>query len=103
MPVRPTVFISYAHESDDHAARVLAFADQLVADGIDVLLDQYDPNPAEGWPVWMQLGLDRADFVLMVCSPAYQRRVMRQEAAGPSTHAPRGSPSHGKFSIMTRS
>jgi hypothetical protein len=82
MPERPTVFISYAHESDDHAARVLAFADKLVADGIDVILDQYNPHPPQGWPAWMDDGLNRANFVLMVCSPAYYRRVKRREAAG---------------------
>jgi hypothetical protein len=82
MPDRPTVFISYAHESEEHAARVLAFADQLVGDGVEVILDQYSAHPADGWPLWMQRGLDRADFVLMLCSPAYRRRVMRQEEAG---------------------
>ena len=84
-PTRPPrVFVSYAHDPDNpaHADRVLALADALRADDIDAVLDQYDPNPAEGWPQWMERNLDAADFVLLVCTPAYLRRVERREPAG---------------------
>jgi len=80
----PRVFLSYAHDPNNpaHAGRVLALADRLGDDGIDAVIDQYDPNPAEGWPLWMERNLDDADFVLLVCTPAYHRRVTRQEKAG---------------------
>ncbi|MBV9849169.1 MAG: toll/interleukin-1 receptor domain-containing protein [Armatimonadetes bacterium] len=81
-PPAPRVFISYSHDSPEHAARVLALADSLVDAQVDVILDQYDPHPGLAWPLWMQTHLDGADFTLMVCTEAYQRRVMRQEAAG---------------------
>ena len=43
----PRVFISYSHDSDAHAARVLALADGLKLQGIGVIFDQYvDPAPA---------------------------------------------------------
>src|SRR5205823_5051635 len=80
--VTPIVFISYSHDSEKHAAHVLDFADSLVARGIDVRFDQYEPNPDIGWPLWMETNLDAADFVLMVCTETYYRRVMRQEKAG---------------------
>jgi hypothetical protein len=47
------VFISYSHDSPEHADRVLALSDQLRAGGIDCILDQYEPAPEEGWPLWM--------------------------------------------------
>ncbi len=80
----PRVFVSYAHDPDNpaHADRVLALADALRADNIEAALDQYDPNPAEGWPQWMERNLDAADFVLLICTPAYLRRVTRREPAG---------------------
>lgn len=81
-PIPPRVFISYSHDSDEHAARVLALADRLGNYGLDVVLDQYNPNPVEGWPLWMQNNLDAAQFVLMVCTETYHRRVMQQEPAG---------------------
>jgi hypothetical protein len=50
---------------------VQGIADQLVADGIDVILDQYSPVPDEGWPLWMEQNLDVSDFVLLVCTEIY--------------------------------
>src|SRR5512142_3417844 len=79
----PRVFLSYSHDSDEHADRVLALADALCNRGIDVILDRYvHPAPAEGWPRWMDRNLDEAQFVLMVCTATYRRRVMGQEEPG---------------------
>ncbi|MBI3947376.1 MAG: toll/interleukin-1 receptor domain-containing protein [Armatimonadetes bacterium] len=81
MPDVPKVFISYAHEEglDD---RVLALADRLRADGVDVQLDQYETSPPEGWPRWMDRWIRDADFVLMICTERYYRRVMGEEEPG---------------------
>ena len=82
----PRVFLSYSHDSDEHAARVLALADALCDCGIDVILDRYvHPAPAEGWPRWMERNLDAADFVLMVCTETYRRRVRGEEESGHGT------------------
>ena len=79
----PRVFLSYSHDSGEHAARVLALADALCDGGIDVILDRYVHSaPAEGWPHWMERNLDKAQFVLMVCTETYRRRIMGQEEPG---------------------
>ena len=79
----PRVFLSYSHDSDEHADRVLALADALCDRGIEVILDRYvHPVPAEGWPRWMERNLDEAQFVLMVCTETYRRRAMGLEEAG---------------------
>ncbi len=39
-PRPPTVFISYSHDSQEHADRVLELSDRLRADGIDCILRQ---------------------------------------------------------------
>src|SRR5438132_7154560 len=78
----PKVFISYSHDSPEHADRVLEFADRLRADGIDAILDQYEISPEEGWPRWMDRQIRDADFVLMVCTETYYRRVMGEEETG---------------------
>lgn len=77
-----TVFISYSHDTTDHAARVLALADRLRSDGIDCQLDQYVAAPAEGWPRWTERQIDKAEFVLMVCTPTYYRRFAGEETPG---------------------
>jgi hypothetical protein len=78
----PLVFISYSHDSNVHVDRVLALADQLRGQGIDVRLDQYVVHPPEGWLRWMQRQLEDASFVLFVCTPTYRRRFDGQEAPG---------------------
>ena len=78
----PTVFISYSHDSPEHADRVLALSDHLRADGIDCILDQYQDSPPEGFPRWMDRQIRAADFVLMICTPTYYHRVMGEEEPG---------------------
>ena len=83
MAERTKVFISYSHDSPEHAQRVLDLADALRHGGLEVVLDQYvHPAPDEGWPLWMETRLDEANFVLMVCTETYRRRVMGQEQPG---------------------
>ena len=81
-PHPPIVFISYSHDSPEHSDRVLALSDQLRADGIDCILDQYEDSPPEGFPRWMDRHIRTADFVLMICTPTYYRRVMGEEDLG---------------------
>ena len=78
----PIVFISYSHDSPEHADRVLELSDHLRADGIDCVLDQYEDSPPEGFPRWMDRQIQEADFVLMICTPTYYRRVMGEEEPG---------------------
>ncbi|MHC4477430.1 MAG: SEFIR domain-containing protein, partial [Planctomycetota bacterium] len=76
------VFISYSHDSPEHADKVLDLSDRLIADGVDCILDQYEESPAEGWPRWMDTNIKNADFVLMICTETYYKRVMGEEEPG---------------------
>lgn len=78
----PKVFVSYSHDSPEHGEHVLALADRLRSDGIDCILDQYEESPAEGFPRWMDRQIRAADFVLMICTSTYYRRVMGEEEPG---------------------
>ena len=78
----PSVFISYSHDDEGHEGRVLALADSLAMNGIPVILDRYEPSPEQGWPRWMEDNLDRAGFVLLICTEIYNRRVRGHEEAG---------------------
>jgi diguanylate cyclase (GGDEF)-like protein len=66
------VFISYSHDSPDHSDAVLALADKLRHDGIDAVLDRYEPHPPFGWPYWMEDQMRKADFVLIICTERYR-------------------------------
>jgi len=83
-PFSPQIFISYSHDSADHDKRVVTFAERLLTDGIEVVLDQFvEPgSPPHGWPQWMDRQIENADFVLIVCTKTYLRKVKGREQAG---------------------
>jgi hypothetical protein len=59
----PKIFISYSHDSPEHAQHVLELAERLRKDGFDAQIDQYVAGtPVEAWPRWMLNQLDWADF-----------------------------------------
>jgi HEAT repeat protein len=78
----PRVFISYSHDSREHQDRVLELADRLRAEGIDASIDQYEQAPPEGWPAWCEAEIDKADFVLVVCTATYHERMRREQPSG---------------------
>lgn len=80
--VTARVFVSYSHDSEAHDERVLALADRLRSEGLDVRLDRYVESPPEGWPVWMRRQATECDFVLLVCTPEYRRRFDREDTGG---------------------
>lgn len=78
----PKVFISYTHDSKEHLDLILEISNKLRAEGIDVILDQYEQSPSQGWPKWMDQNINNAKFVLMVCTENYYKRVMDEEETG---------------------
>jgi tetratricopeptide (TPR) repeat protein len=78
----PKVFISYSHDSAEHEKRVLAFANRLGNDGIDVVLDQYVSPPPASWPRWMEAEMDSADFIVVICSKDYLAKVQGKVKKG---------------------
>jgi hypothetical protein len=81
-PATPRVLISYSHDGPAHEERVLALANCLRTDGIDAMIDLYEPFPPEGWPEWCDRQIRQSDFVLMVCTETYLRRVDGDEEPG---------------------
>ena len=61
---------------------MLSLANRLRQDGIEAMVDQYAPNPAIGWPRWMEREIQAADFVLLVCTDSFLRRVELREERG---------------------
>lgn len=78
----PRVFISYSQDSITFADKVLAFSNKLRSEGIDTILDQYEEAPAEGWPRWMENNINTADFVLVVGSFDYSKKIYGQAEKG---------------------
>ncbi|MFY9584464.1 MAG: tetratricopeptide repeat protein [Candidatus Acidiferrales bacterium] len=78
----PKVFISYSHDSREHADLVLELSNRLRSEGVDCYIDQYEVSPPEGWPTWMLRQVREADFVLVICTETYRRRFEGLEEVG---------------------
>lgn len=71
----PKVFISYSHDTDQHKDWVLALATRLVANGVDIVLDQWDLTFGSDLPRFMEQGLSAAHRVLAVCTEPYVNKA----------------------------
>ncbi len=69
------VFISYSHDSDEFCDKVLDFSNYLRENGVDANIDQYEECPPQGWPRWMEEQIRIAEYVLVVCSPDYEKKA----------------------------
>lgn len=67
----PKVFFSYSHDSGRHKDWVLTLATRLLANGVNVVLDQWDLRLGGDLPLFMESGLTEADRVLSICTNQY--------------------------------
>ena len=67
----PTVYISYSHDTPEHAGRVWNLAERLRKSGIDCTIDQF-ALPAD-WHSWAEQNIRESDFVLIICTEVYRR------------------------------
>lgn len=68
------VFISYSWESKEHIDWVRKLAKCLVADGIEVKLDQWGLTFGQQLPQFMETSIRDNDYVLIICTPAYKKK-----------------------------
>jgi hypothetical protein len=66
------VFVSYAHDSAAHKAVVSELCELLSARGLDVRFDRQDLDERRNWDRWINTQIRRADYVIVVASPAYR-------------------------------
>jgi hypothetical protein len=78
----PKVFISYSDDSPEHMERVLQLSDRLRSEGVDCHTDQYEESPAEGWARWCDDQVEDAEFILVVCTDAYESRFRGRQEPG---------------------
>ena len=71
----PRVFISYSHDSEQHRDWVRQLAEKLSADGVSVVLDQWEIGPGHDVTAFMERGLTSCDWVLIICTDEYVQKV----------------------------
>ncbi len=82
MSVGPKVFFSYSWTSPVHQELVRTWADQLLADGVGVILDIYDLTEGADKNAFMeQMVADRTvTHVLVVCESGYREKANERRA-----------------------
>lgn len=68
------VFVSYSHDSPEHKRWVTDFSSNLVENGVDVILDQWDLGLGDDVPKFMEKSVSSSDRVLMICTESYVRK-----------------------------
>jgi len=73
----PKVFISYSHDSLEHKKWVNELGTRLRNNGIDAILDQWELQPGDDLPHFMETHLANADRILMICTETYVMKANR--------------------------
>jgi hypothetical protein len=68
----PKVFVSYAHDSAEHKAQVLALATFLRDARIEAVLDKWADDARQDWYAWAIREMTDAQYVLVVASERYR-------------------------------
>jgi tetratricopeptide (TPR) repeat protein len=74
MAGKPSVFISYSHDSDEHKNWVKTFVRRLNQDGIQVIFDEKDMEFGDDVSQFMEQVM-KSDFALIVCTPQYKNKA----------------------------
>jgi hypothetical protein len=75
----PSAFISYSRESDDHKLWVMQLAKQLRAQGVNVILDEWDLKVGGDQAYFMENGIRTSEFVIVICTPAYAKKASARD------------------------
>lgn len=78
MPSNPTAFVSYSWDDESHKEWVRDLAVRLRADGIAVVLDQWETVPGDQLPAFMERSIRDNSFVLVICTPRYKAKSDRR-------------------------
>ena len=76
---KPNVFISYSWDDNAHKEWVKSLADILLDNGVNAILDDYDTEPGDRLPHFMEEAVSKADKVLVICTETYKRKADKRE------------------------
>ena len=76
-------FISYSWDSEEHKLWVLALAERLRDDGIQIILDRWHLKLGQNKNYFMERAVGDSDFVVVICTPTYATKAdQRQGGVG---------------------
>src|SRR5690349_14777203 len=73
--VTKKVFISYSHDDEGHKDWTRKLAEDLVHNGVEVLLDQWHLHIADDLGLFMEQSISASDYILLICTPQFANKV----------------------------
>lgn len=73
-----TVFISYSWDNETHKKWVLNLANNLVSEGVNVILDRYHLRPGKSLPHFVETSIKKADRIIIVFTPNYKLKAEKR-------------------------
>ncbi len=77
--VRAKVTISYSHDSEEHKAWVRKLAKDLVKNGVEVLLDQWELRLGKDKHFFMEKAISNAERVICIMTSNYRKKTENLE------------------------
>jgi len=80
--MEPKIFISYSWKSSEFQKEIVSWADRLLHDGIDVIIDVYDLKEGDDKYVFMEqmVNDDSVTHVLVICDSSYTKKANKRES-----------------------
>jgi len=76
----PIVFFSYSWDNDEHRFWVLKLAAELIKNGIDVLIDEWNLDTFNNdLNHFMEYGIINSHKVIIICTPRYAEKANKRE------------------------
>lgn len=77
--IPPKVFISYSWDDEPHKEWVKRLADDLIDNGVDVILDQYEVQAGANISYFMEKSLVESEKVLIIFTENYQAKATKRK------------------------
>lgn len=75
----PKVFISYSWDDTEHKLWVKNLAEQLRANGVDVIFDQYELSPGKNLTNFIENNISKAKRIIIIFTPNYKAKADKRK------------------------
>lgn len=72
------VFISYSWDDEDHKIWVRKLANDLIKNGINISLDQYEVSIGDSFTHFMEKSVNDSKYVIVILTPTYNKKSLER-------------------------
>ncbi len=76
---KPKVFISYSWDDEEHKKWVSSFAQKLIENDIEIILDQFDLTPGKNLIHYVETAISKSDRIIVIFTPNYRLKADKRK------------------------